>query len=151
MMIVSATPFNFYSGKINGLGFIPTMTELYREAELLSDIEDAERTRTVEAALRADGVLPHRRLALNGILHQRLAAMFVLLASMPSGATLESRDVKVVSLAHLPSNFLGYLDDAQAQGFITSDDTARARGKLQATDKLKSLSRPLTPIEYLQL
>lgn len=144
-------PFNLYSGKVKSLPDTPTIIGCFRDAELLCGWQDVERSRKVEAALRADGVLPFKRLSLNGPLHQRLASMFVLLAAMPEGALLETRDQRRIHQERMPDKFLTYLDQAQSSGFITSEGDDKARGMLIATAKLKTLAAPLSDYEIINI
>lgn len=93
------------------------------------DTEFHENAETTTAILRSSGVLPTKRLTINGKLHKLVSAMLVEAYQANTTIDVSSRSAGTFAYYGYSTKIISYLDKMVKAGLLKSD-TGKAKGKL---------------------
>ena len=101
------------------------------------DTEFHENAETTTAILRSSGVLPTKRLTINGKLHKLVSAMIVEAYQANTTIDISSRSAEKFHYYGFSTKLIGYLDKAVESKLLVSK-TDKAKGALEIGDIIET-------------
>ena len=101
-----------------------------------------ERVEVTQALLRSLGILPHKRISINGKLHTLFCGAIVSAYDNQTGIDIYTRRMGVIHLAGESTMLISYLDACVKHGVLTAPEPYTiAKGRLRICEDTRTLSK----------